>query len=370
MQLPVKLYSYDTKSKLREWSVEVEEGRYRTIHGLVGGKLQTTKWTEVSETNVGRSNHRDLKAQAIFEADALVKKQIEQGWRTEPSLLDQKSFDCMLAQKWEDRMDEVSYPLYSSSKLDGIRLNITKDKLLSRNKKEFVSVPHLNPLKEYCKQFNMVLDGELYNHQFKDDFNAITSIVKKTKPTKEDLEKSAKVMQYWVYDAYFLDEPDMVFSERYNRIFSLFKKEKFFLSLPFVKILPITKIESLKELNKYYEQYLEQGYEGQMIRIDKKYEQKRSKYLLKRKEFQDSEYIIVDICEGNGNKSGMAGYMILQNTDGSTFKSNIKGDQEHLSSMLQAKRNLIGKFATVKYFNLTPDGVPRFPYVIAVRDFE
>ena len=37
--------------------------------------------------------------------------------------------------------------------------------------------------------------------------------------------------------------------------------------------------------------------------------------------------------------------------------------------MLKNKKKLIGKEATVKYFNLTPDGIPRFPYVINVDRF-
>ena len=103
--------------------------------------------------------------------------------------------------------------------------------------------------------------------------------MKKTKPTKEDLEKSKKFMQYWVYDAYFLDEPDMPFYDRYSRLLTIFKKEKFFSTYPFVRILPIQKIENSAELNDHYEQYLAQGYEGQMIRTNSPYEQKRSKTL-------------------------------------------------------------------------------------------
>lgn len=367
-----KLYSKDTKGKLREWSIEIREGRYRTIHGVVDGKLQTTEWTQVEEKNLGRSNHRDLVEQAKFEAEALIKKQIEQGWKTSIEELNStpKDFECMLAQKWEDRKDEVSYPIHCSPKLDGVRLNVSSTKLLSRNKKEFVSITHLNPLKDYCKKYNMILDGELYNHQFKSDFNSIISIVKKTKPTKDDLEKSKKLIQYWIYDAYFLDNPEMPFLQRYSKLLSIFKKEEFFSIFPFVKILSIQRIEEITELNRYYEKYLEQGYEGQMIRTDSPYEQKRSKTLLKRKEFQDEEFKILDVGEGNGNKSGMAGYFVLQNKDKSTFRSNIKGSQEWLAILLKERDSLIGKQATVQFFNYTPDGVPRFPYVISIRDFE
>jgi hypothetical protein len=89
--------------------------------------------------------------------------------------------------------------------------------------------------------------------------------------------------------------------------------------------------------------------------------------LLKRKEFQDSEFKILDIVEGVGNKSGMAGYMVFKNHKGIEFHSNIKGTRLYLKELLKNKNKLIGKTATVKYFNLTPeDEIPRFPYVINI----
>jgi len=105
--------------------------------------------------------------------------------------------------------------------------------------------------------------------------------------------------------------------------------------------------------------------------LDAPYENKRSKYLLKRKEFKDEEFVILDIVEGFGNKSGMAGNMLFKNYKGIEFHSNITGNRDYLRELLKNKKKYIGKKATVKYFNLTPvDEVPRFPYVTAIRDYE
>ena len=60
----------------------------------------------------------------------------------------------------------------------------------------------------------------------------------------------------------------------------------------------------------------------------------------------------------------------FKNKDGKGFNSNVKGTFEYMAELLNKADELIGKEATVKYFNLTPDGVPRFPYVIAIRDYE
>ena len=107
-----------------------------------------------------------------------------------------------------------------------------------------------------------------------------------------------------------------------------------------------------------------------MVRIDGPYENKRSSMLLKRKEFVDEEYEILGYEEGEGNRTGTIKHFKFRNKDGREFNSNVKGSFSYLTKLLEIADTLIGKDATIKYFNLTPDGVPRFPYVIAIRDYE
>ena len=107
-----------------------------------------------------------------------------------------------------------------------------------------------------------------------------------------------------------------------------------------------------------------------MIRLDGPYENKRSPRLLKRKEFIDEEYTILGYEEGEGNRTGTIKHFKFKNKEGREFSSNVKGTFEYLTKLLKTADTLIGKEATIKYFNLTPDGVPRFPYVIAIRDYE
>ena len=115
-----------------------------------------------------------------------------------------------------------------------------------------------------------------------------------------------------------------------------------------------------------YEEYVEHGFEGQMLRTNGKYENKRSKFLMKHKSFIDEEYTIIGVCEGEGNKTNMVGYMTFETADGKPFKSNVKATFEESEEMFRNRKQLIGKQATIKYFNLTPDGIPRFPYVINI----
>jgi hypothetical protein len=58
----------------------------------------------------------------------------------------------------------------------------------------------------------------------------------------------------------------------------------------------------------------------------------------------------------------------MKREDGVTFRSNIKGSHDFLKALLPRAESLVGQFATIKYFNLTPAGIPRFPYLIRLRE--
>jgi DNA ligase-1 len=311
--------------------------------------------------NEGRANATTDNEQALKEAEAKRKLKLERGYFENIKNINKKQyFEPMLAGKWEDRKDKIEYPIYSQPKLDGIRCIVTIDGMFSRNGKPIISALHifkaLVPLFE--ENPDLIFDGELYADKFANDFNAIVSLVKKTKPPADDLKQSAKNIEYHVYDVPSVDE---TFVGRWRELEEL--------SLDFPKCVKMVETHVVKdedEVTEWYENYVERGYEGQMLRTDGVYENKRSKFLLKHKSFIDEEYTIIDICEGEGNRAGTAGYFVFQTKDGKPFKSNVKGTWEETAEMLKNRKKLIGKEATVKYFNLTPDGIPRFPYVISI----
>ena len=232
---------------------------------------------------------------------------------------------------------------------------ILKDgKLTSRNGKQIVSCPHLEIP-------NWFLDGELYSHDLKEDFNKIISLTRKSKPTQEDLDESAKIVEYWVYD---LPQSSAVFSTRWRQL-----TERFFPSC--FKFVPTFQVHSLKEIEDYHDKFLEQGFEGTMIRLDLgPYENKRSKQLLKYKNFKDAEFIILDVEEGLGNRSGMAGKLICLLPNGNKVGVSMTGTQEFMTQVLKDKDRVIGKQATVKFFDWTPDGSLRFPTLKHIIGYE
>jgi DNA ligase-1 len=355
------IYKATKGGKVQEWTIEVVKNRYRTISGQTDGKKVISEWTEVYGKNVGRANGTTDNEQALKEAEAKRTNKLERGYFENIKHINKKQyFEPMLAGKWEDRKDKIEYPIYSQPKLDGIRCIVTKYGMFSRNGKEIISAPHIRKAldKLFKHEPHTILDGELYADKFANDFNAIVSLVKKTKPTADDLKQSEKNIEYHVYD---IPSVDGTFKQRCIEL------DEIALDFPeCVKQVETHIVKNEDEVTEWYEDYVERGYEGQMLRTDGVYENKRSKNLLKHKSFVDEEYTILDIVEGEGNRSGTAGYFVFETKDGKRFKSNVKGTWEETAGMLKNKKKLIGKEATVKYFNLTPDGIPRFPYVINI----
>jgi len=367
MKLP-PLYKKDNNDGIRIWSIEINYDSFRTHSGVYKGKIVTSEWYKVIATNVGRANHRTLSEQAEFEARARWQKKIDSGYSEdlESCNIATVKISPMLAKKWEDRKDKISFPLASQPKLDGLRCWIDKQGAWTRNGKRWMTVPFLTKeLRHFFNEWpNAILDGELYSHDLKHDFNKICSLVKKTKPTPADIEECKAKIKYHVYDCVTELLKNTPFTARSYSVQKIVEK----LSPSFVAVRTDIAYNQ-EELDALYEEYLRDGYEGQMVRVpDSYYEFKRSANLLKRKEFQDDEYEIIEIGEGNGNKVGMAGFAVLRHPDGRTFNSNIKGNHEFLKQLLDKRESLVGTYATCTFFNLTPDGIPRFPYITKLRD--
>lgn len=358
------LYARTETGAIQVWIAEVQGPRFRTISGQVDGKKITSEWTVCRGKNTGRKNATTDEQQALLEAQAKWKKKLDSGYRENVADIDQRKFvEPMLAKSYDDYADSIAFPIYSQPKYDGIRCVVTADSINSRNGKPIVSAPHIREALDalFQKFPNVVLDGELYCDKLANDFNKICSLVKKTKPNGADLEESAATIQYWIYD---IADPAMRFSERNQWLLDNLPDH------PAIRHVPTELAADAAALDALYEQYMNDGYEGQMVRLNTPYEFKRSRSLLKRKEFRDEEFTILGVVEGEGNKTGMAASMLFKNAAGAEFNSNIKGDRDYLRGLLTGKDELVGKLATVKYFNLTPDGVPRFPYVVAIRDYE
>ena len=180
------IYKKTKTGATQEWTIEVSNNRYRTQSGQCGGAITTNAWTVVYGKNVGKVNGTTDEQQAMAEAVAKRTKKLESGYFEDVNNInEQQYFEPMLAAQWEDYKDKIQYPIFSQPKLDGIRCIVTKAGMFSRNGKPIISAPHIREsLNDVFENYpNLILDGELYADKFANDFNAIVSLVKKTKPT-------------------------------------------------------------------------------------------------------------------------------------------------------------------------------------------
>ena len=202
----------------------------------------------------------------------------------------------------------------------------------------------------------IILDGELYNHELKADFNKITSLVRKVKPSSLEKEECYKLVQYHIYDCIDATFPDWSLMHRLQFIDIHIENSKC------IQKVPTAFCKNQNKLDAKYAEYTEDGYEGQMVRNDAPYENKRSKNLLKRKEFITEEFNVVEVMEGQGNWAGYAKHFRLELGDGREFKSGVRGNYATLKELLEQEEK--PTWVTCRYFEKTPDGIPRFPVVI------
>jgi len=363
-----KLYKVDSTGKVRVYFIEQEDEKYRMVTGVLDGKMTRSKWTTAKPKNVGRSNATTAEQQANLEITARYVKKLNEGYYSSLDSAKEnpagKFFQPMLATEWSKVKDkDKPFPLIADPKLDGMRMTKYANEAISRKGKDIPTVPHIvEALESFHERFPTIrLDGEIYNHEYKEDFNALMSIARKLKPTEEDLKVSKEKLEYHVYDMYDYANPNMTAIDR---------KMWLLVNLPVdspIRMVPWKLVYSQEELEEVKQENIADGYEGTITRVyNSVYENKRSKNLLKIKDFITEEHEIIDILPGKGNKSDIAG-RILVNNNGTTVGCGIRGSWEYCKTILENKDQYIGKDATVRHFGQTPDGSLRFPVCIDIN---
>lgn len=364
------LYKQTSTGRIQQWAISVDGSKVTTVYGLVDGKLQTTVDIVKEGKNLGRSNATTPETQAAAEAQQGYDGKLKEGYVTDvkrasstKNTLD--AVEPMLAHPIENKEKYATFPAWSQPKFDGLRciaiLKNGKATLYSRTQKEYITVPHINAeLERLFKSYlpamvnGLVLDGELYNHKFKKDFNRITSLIK-----RDDVHPDHELVQYHIYDVVSPEN----YSERVSILWTPLKEAKHCFTVE------TKEVKSRDELEEYQAECAERGYEGCMYRSKTGgYEHKRSATLLKVKTFKDAEFKIVDVEEGNGKLMDRVGAFHCELKDGRTFKAKPACTLEQSKEYWDNRSACIGKMATVKYQNLTPDGIPRFPVFKCIRD--
>ena len=278
----------------------------------------------------------------------------------------------MLAYKVDAKPIDWTNKVYMQPKLDGVRCLIQlNDKgevyAYSRTGKPWLNIAHILEDLEYFFEIHpdVVLDGELYNHDLRDDFEKIISLVRKQKPHSLDKAESKELVQFHCYD-YVETVMNMPYSYRKDQLCTSDMYSDC------VKYVPTYLIKDDAHAKVSHEINLQAGYEGSILRLDTPYQCKRSYSLQKFKDFHDTEATIIGYVDGKGKREGTLGKFLMQDDDGVEFGCPPgKGyNYKMLADMLTNIHNYIGKRATFTYFERTKAGSYRHPLFKTLRNYE
>jgi len=381
----IELYTSDSKGKARIW--QCWAGQKNGLFGIfctdgqLGGKIKDPIFTEAKEQNVGKANYKSPYEQSFIMVEQEVGKKLRNNYfKTIEEIAANKLWLPMLCPSGMVypeyvKKKPVKWPALASNKLDGARCNaMLKDGevyLQTRTGKEWLNCDHI---KESLKPFfekhpSIILDGEFYNHNLKYEFEELMSILRKTKPTQIERDYSRQNAEYHVYDLYDHQQPDV---DAIARSFKLLKWFQNDLKLDYIKYEKSELVNNEEEYTIFHQKSLAEGYEGSILRLAAPYDvDKRSPYLLKRKEKMDTECEIIDVIEGEGTNKGVAAKVVIKYNDIEQDAGMARGwDHTKCKALLENKSEIIGKKGTVEYFGLTEYGKLRFPKFKVVRDYE
>jgi ATP-dependent DNA ligase len=387
-QFPV-LYGEAVNSKTKMWDISVFTINHIptiiTKHGYIDGKIQTNHKVIDIGKNIGKSNYLSPLQNAVNIARSLWVKKKESGYVVQghtvnheklgmhsapadeeddntnknhnPSNMDVPS--VMLAHDFNKKENHIKFPCFVQRKFDGTRcVSIPNVGLFSRNKKKY---PHLDHITQEINLLptDIILDGELYSESI--SFQEIVGIVKRQSLLKDDVQKQMHI-KLFVYDI-INDQP---YHKRYQSLIELFQKYKF----KHLVLVNSDTCASKEEMMEKHALYVEQGYEGIMLRNKNGlYKGTRTNDLQKYKQFMDDEYKVIGYEEGNGLEKG-AVIWVCENKYKVPFRVRPRGTREMRQEQFVNGENYIGKMLTVRFQELTNDGLPRFPVGIAFRDYE
>ena len=266
----------------------------------------------------------------------------------------------------EKRLLKWPVPYLIQPKLDGERCRALFNAtgivtLLSSEENEIISVPHINTALEALKLKNVELDGELYVHSM--SFEEIHSRVSR----KVNEHQDSWQIEYHVFD--LVDGQRQ--GDRLHSLHKLLEEIK-----PPIIPVGITLITDLYDVMRIYDLYIEEGYEGFIIRhIYAPYVRTRSTNIMKFKPKKEDYYTIEGFEEEvsiHGKLKNSLGALILSSAHTvdrvNEFKvgTGFTADQRH--ELWKIRDSLIGKIARIKYQHLTSNHIPRFPVFVEILE--
>jgi len=274
---------------------------------------------------------------------------------------------AMLAHKYNE--DKADYPAFIQPKLDGVRCLFSAKGAFSRTGNQFMNVMHIEKSLEpfFEKYPEVVLDGELYNHGLKDDFEKIISLVRKKIPSVQDVVEASQLTQYHIYDVASMEYATYTTRNVFITHEHLLKHKHC------LQVIPTKLATDFDDALNMHKENLKLGYEGSIYRsMDGKYKGTRSWDLMKFKDFHDAEATIINYEVGKGKREGTLGKFIMEDEHGNVFGCPPgKGyDYKGMANLLENIHDYIGQVATFTYFQRTQAGSYRHPLFKCLRNYE
>ena len=235
-----------------------------------------------------------------------------------------------------------------SEKLDGVRAYWTGEKFLSRGGHEYRAPDW------FSKKFpGHPLDGELWMGRGR--FAELSGVVRQVVPDEDDWRR----IRFMVFD---LPDQEATFDQRLARLRVLIEK----VGSPYMALVDQQRASTHENLMQRLDEIVDAGGEGLMLRLGASgYRTGRSNDLLKAKQYQDAEAVVVQHLPGKGKYEGLMGSLLVELENGRQFRIGSGFSDSERASPPEP-----GSVITFKYYGHTATGLPRFASFLRIRSDE
>lgn len=292
---------------------------------IAGGEIKKSVPTIVHKgKNLGKASATNVLCQALRDALGIHNKQLKKAVANNLAGGVER-YPPMLAQVFKDLKTPVrvdsEHPVFVQRKYNGVRTVATLDSdtviMYSRRK---LLYPGFNYIKEELKPVfdlywgegrQLYLDGEIYKHGV-----ALQDISGQAR--RESKLDDARY-DYMVYDCFVANEPTLTYSQRKEILDEIFEN----FELKYATAVETFPVYSREEIDNLYKVFIEEGFEGAMVRLDEAYRYSYNEYhsrvLLKIKPTFDHEFEITRWETGEKGKAAEALMIVCKTEDGREF---------------------------------------------------
>ena len=367
MKFPT-LYKRTNTGAIQTWTIEVSGDSYFTTSGQLNGVDTTSKPTACEGKNIGKKNETTAQEQALVEAQAKWDKQLKSKYHEDINRIDTADFiSPTLAQPAKKRVDDIVYPAYIQIKYNGVCcIGDSEFGLRSRKGEIFYNIKHIyNELQEFLKDNpDVVLHGELFNEELKENLNRLIKLVAVTRKEKdltpELIKESEEIVRLYVYDGYVKGKESEPYEKRMLDIYGRIQK---FENRKYITTAPTFTVKDDVEVQAFFEARLKEGHEGAILRMkDMPYAHKRTSDIIKLKGFESDEFLCIGFEEGTGDWAGIAKKCVMVLKNGKTLNCNMRGTQEFLRSVWENQEKYLNKYYVCDFQCYSEYGIPQIAY--------